>query len=268
VTDVPRARVLLTGVGLIVLSLVALIMYVRSVDPIEVVGTLFFIPVFLGLMFWGLRGGVVLGIVAGAAYAALRSPAIAAVGAGRFVGLILGRGAGYLAFGAIGGWAADQLRASIDKLGLYDQIDDATGLLNARATLQVVDMERSRAHRYEKVFSVVLVEIPVSVFDRLRRRRHDTILKEFGRDLSAGIRGADRAGHALESDLHLIVVVLPETGNEGARAFGTTLRHKLDEWLSTRGIRAARVSASTLTYPDDGLDGLETRLRALAEFPS
>lgn len=250
------------------LSLVALIMYVRSVDPIEVVGTLFFIPVFLGLMFWGLRGGVIVGLVAAVSYAAMRSPAIAAVGAGRFIGLILGRAAGYLAFGAVGGWAADQLRASIDKLDLYDQIDDATGLLNARAILQVIDMERSRARRYEKIFSVAIVEIPSSAFDGVRRRRKAGILKEVGRDLAAGVRAADRCGHALEADRHLVTVVLPETGAEGARSFALTLRHRLEEALRSRGV-TVEVESRALTFPDDGLSDVEIRLRAVAqqEFP-
>ncbi len=270
-TNIPyrRVRILLTGVGLIVLSLVALIMYVRSVDPIEVVGTLLFIPVFLGLMFWGLRGGVIVGLVAAVSYAAIRSPAIAAVGAGRFTGLILGRAAGYLAFGAIGGWAADQLRASIDKLGLYDQVDDATGLLNARAVLQTIDMERSRARRYEKVFSVVLVEIPTSVFEGLRRRRRDTVLKEIGRDLAGSIRAADRCGHAVEADRHLITVVLPETGRQGARSFLDTLQIRLAEGLRDRGASPDRIVGSFVTFPDDAVDEIEVRLRAIAEqeFP-
>lgn len=264
-----RVRILLTGVGLIVLSLVALIMYVRSVDPIEVVGTLLFIPVFLGLMFWGLRGGVIVGLVAAVSYAAIRSPAIAAVGAGRFTGLILGRAAGYLAFGAVGGWAADQLRSSIDKLGLYDQIDDATGLLNARAIVQAIDMERSRARRYEKIFSVVLVEIPSAIFDAMHRRKRATVLKDIGRDLAASIRAADRCGHALESDRHLIAVILPETGHEGAQTFSNTLQLRMAEGLQKRGVTSDGIVGRSVTYPDEAVDGVEVRFRAIAqqEFP-
>jgi hypothetical protein len=251
------------GIGLVILALIALIMYARSVDPIEVVGTLLFIPVFLGLMFWGFPGGVMLGIAAAAGYAALRSPAIAAVGAGRFIGLILGRAAGYVAFGGIGGWAAEQLRASMDKLDLYDQIDDATGMLNVRAILEAIDMERSRAVRYEKVFSVSIAEIPSSLFDHLRRRRRIAVFKDLGRYVSSGIRGADRAGHVVESDRHVLVVVLPETGGEGARSFTQSLTAKLDEWLQARGLRADAITGFSATFPDDDIDDVEARLRVL-----
>ena len=41
--------------------------------------------------------------------------------------LIIGRGIGYLGFGALGGWAAQQLERSLEKLDLYDQVDDQTG---------------------------------------------------------------------------------------------------------------------------------------------
>ncbi|HDK45523.1 MAG TPA: hypothetical protein ENG94_04505 [Actinobacteria bacterium] len=130
-------------------------------------------------------------------------------------------------------------------------------------------MERSRARRYEKVFSVVLVEIPTSVFEGLRRRRRDTVLKEIGRDLAGSIRAADRCGHAVEADRHLITVVLPETGRQGARSFLGTLQIRLAEGLRNRGASPDRIVGSSVTFPDDAVDEIEVRLRAIAqqEFP-
>lgn len=258
-----RTRLLLTGVGLIILALIALVMYVRRVDAIEVLGTLFFLPVFLGAMFWGWRGGVLLGLVAAAGYAALRYPAIAAVGPGRFAGLVLGRAAGYLLFGGIGGWAADQLRASIGKLDLYDQIDDATGLLNARAVLESIDMERSRADRYEKLFSVAWLEFD---FPAKAKRRVAGALKDLGRDLSRGIRGADRAGHAEDDTGHLLVVVLPETGEAGAAAFLANLRNRTSETFSRASVEPVSLVGATATYPGDDLDALTGRLQRAAAY--
>jgi len=263
VTDTRRVRSLLTGIGLVILALIALIMYMRSVEPIEVVGTLLFLPVFLGLMFWGFPGGVVLGLAAAVGYAVLRYPAMDAIGTGRFIGLVLGRGAGYLAFGSVGGWAVGQLRASMEKLDLYDQIDDATGMLNARALFQTIDMEQSRALRYKTLFSVSVVEVPSAAFDSLGRRKRAALLKELGRNVSDGIRGADRAGHGIETGRHLLVVVLPNTGSEGARVFTTTLVGKLEEWLTKRGLASLELADSWLTFPEDELDPLKTRLRAI-----
>jgi hypothetical protein len=263
VTDTRRVRALLTGIGLVILALTALILYVRSVEPIEVVATLLFMPVFLGLMFWGFPGGVILGIAAAVGYAVLRLPALDAIGTGRFIGLALGRGAGYLAFGGIGGWAVSQIRASMEKLDLYDQIDDATGLLNIRAILQAIDMEQSRSQRYRTLFSVSLVQMPGAAFESLGRRRRATALKDLGRSVSGGIRGADRAGYGVESDRHLLLVVLPETGREGAQVFSATLVRKLGEWMTNHGIAPVELAGSSVTFPEDDLEQLKTRLRAI-----
>ncbi len=127
-----KARRLLVLVGLVVLALLALVLNARSVDPIEVYATLLFIPIFIGLIFGKLPGGVISAVGASVAYAALRAPDLEAIEGGDFVGLIASRVVAYLMFGIVGGWAAKTLESSLDKLDLYDQIDDSTGLYNAR----------------------------------------------------------------------------------------------------------------------------------------
>src|SRR5688500_6213616 len=90
-----RARSMLLGAGLIVLIVTAVVMYVRRVDPVEVAGILMFIPIFVAFLFWNVRGGVIAAALATIAYTLLRYPAIEAVGADRFVGLIAGRAVAY-----------------------------------------------------------------------------------------------------------------------------------------------------------------------------
>ena len=50
-----QARSLVLILGLVALGIVALIMYVRRVDPAEVSATLFFLPIFVGFLFFGIR---------------------------------------------------------------------------------------------------------------------------------------------------------------------------------------------------------------------
>jgi hypothetical protein len=126
-------------------------MYVRRVDPVEVAGILLFIPVFVAFVFWNATGGVIGAVIGILVYTLLRYPAIEAVGADRFVGLIASRSVAYLAFGLIGGLANKQLQSSLGKLELYDQIDDATGLFNARFFVQDSGLEVSRADRYQTI---------------------------------------------------------------------------------------------------------------------
>src|SRR3546814_808792 len=113
-----KARQLLIVTGLLVLAVVALVAYARGVDDVEVAGTLLFLPIFVAFVFRGVAGGILSALVAIAIYAALRSPAIDAVGASEFTGLLASRSAAYLIFGAVGGWATQVLEGSLTKLEL------------------------------------------------------------------------------------------------------------------------------------------------------
>src|SRR5438270_8704353 len=159
-----QVRILMLVSGLALLAITAGVSYVRRVETAEVAAILFFIPIFVAFVFWDWKGGLIAAALATAGYIALRWPAIEAIGAGRFTSLIFSRAVAFFAFGAIGGLANQQLRGSLTKLDLYDQIDDETGLFNARYFLQDTDLEMSRARRYQTIFSVSLVDLPASAF--------------------------------------------------------------------------------------------------------
>ena len=245
-----RQLILAAGIGLLVL--IAAITYARGVDPTEVTATVLFLPIFLALLFGKVPGGLIAGVVAGLIYAGLRYPDIQAVGADRFAGLLLSRSAAFIAFGLIGGWASRQLESSVSKLELYDQIDDATGLYNARFFVQDTDLEMTRSARYQTIFSVGVVAIPSSALAPLSRRQRAGLLKEIGRILKESVRTVDRAVHAVDSSRHRIAIVLPETAREGATTFTDRLRVRLDEYLNRRGVSGAGgLTSMALTFPDD-----------------
>src|SRR5438309_3148549 len=175
-----QVRILLLVGGLILLGLTAGVNYVRRVETAEVAAILFFIPIFLAFVFWDWKGGLIAAAGAIAGYIALRYGAIHAVGSGRFIGLIFSRSIAFLAFGAIGGLANQQLKGSLTKLDLYDQIDDDTGLFNARYFLQDTDLEMSRSRRYQTIFSVAVVDIPATALDAMGRRRRRGMLRQLG----------------------------------------------------------------------------------------
>ena len=192
-------RRLVLAAGLALLLLIAGVMYVRRVDTVEVIAVLLFIPVFLAFSFWKVIGGAVAGIAATAIYAALRAPAIDAVGGGRYIGIIAGRGLGYLAFGLLGGWASQQLERSLQKLDVYDQVDDDTGLFNARFLVQDIGLEMARATRYQTFFSVCMVEVPAAPLESLARRARTSLLKDLGHQMKEAVRTVDRPVHAKDS---------------------------------------------------------------------
>jgi GGDEF domain-containing protein len=246
-----QARRLLLAAGLTILLITAAIMLVRKVETAEVVATLLFIPIFIAFVFWGVRGGVVGAMAAALVYLIVRYPAIEAVGVGRFTGLILSRSFAYLAFGLIGGWANEQLQGSLTKLELYDQINDASGLYNARFFLQDTDLEMSRSTRYQTIFSVALVDVPSTAFEA--HRKQQKIVRELAGILKESIRTVDRAVHGKSDTHYRFAVVLPETGQEGAHIFADRLADKMGTFLNGRGLRVVRsdIKADAATFPDD-----------------
>jgi GGDEF domain-containing protein len=250
-------RLVLAG-GMLVLLLIAGMMYVRRVDTVEVIAVLLFIPIFLAFSFWHVTGGLIAALVATAIYASLRSPAIEAIGAGRFSSILLGRAVGYLAFGILGGWASQQLERSLEKLDVYDQVDDDTGLFNARFLVQDTDLEMARATRYKTFFSVCMVEVPGNAIDDLPRRRRAALLRELGHQMKEAVRSVDRPVHARDGSVHRFAVICPETGEEGARVFAARLGERIADFLRSRGVTLADgplVAVAATSPADDGRMG-------------
>ena len=248
-----KARRLLAVTGLAVLAVVAAVMYARRVDGIEVAATLLFVPIFVAFVFRGVLGGVVTAVVAIGAYTVLRAPAIDAVGVSEFTGLIVSRAAAYLIFGAVGGWSMQVLEGSLIKLELYDEVDDETGLFNARHLLHQADLETARARRYQTLFSIVVLDMPAGPFNALKARDRRAVLRDLGRLLGEGVRTVDHVSHARDGDRHRIAVVLPETAHEGAEIFRARLDDRVRAYLSDRGVAidGTEVPATALTFPGD-----------------
>lgn len=247
-----RARRLLLLTGLVVLGVVALVMYARRVDGVEVAATLLFVPVFLAFVFRGVVGGVVAAVAAIGIYTALRYPAIDAVGFGEFAGLITSRAAAYLIFGAIGGWSTQVLESSLIKLELYDEVDDETGLFNARHLLHQADLESARARRYQTLYSLVLLDLPAAPFDALRTRERRSVMRDLGRLLGEGVRNVDHVVHVRDGDVHHLAVVLPETAHDGAEVFRGRFDERVRSYLATRNVVLdSAPPARALTFPGD-----------------
>ena len=261
--DYRQARWLLLAVGFGVLLVTAVIMYVRRVETPEVIATLLFILIFVAFMFWDLKGGILAALIAAVIYFLARQPAIDAVGIGRFGGLIASRSFAFLAFGLLGGWANQQLKGSLVKLELYDQVDDETGLYNARFFVQDTDLEMSRAQRYQTIFSVSSIEIPESALGSMSRRQRRATLKDLGRMIQDALRTVDRASFAISDGILRLAVILPETAREGARIFTTRLVDRVAAHLNQRGgkVEPGEILTNEMTLPED-----QGRLEHLAEI--
>lgn len=217
--DWDRARGILLATGVTLIALIALTAFYREVDRVEVVATLMYAPVLAGLLSFGLTGGFLLGLAAAGVYIGLRLPAIDLVGLTPIAGTVISRVLGYVAFGALGGWAANQLRVALDRYELIDEIDQDSGLGNRTSVVSALDRESNRARRYASPFSVV-----TTTFDDLGTgRRARAKLKELGAKVAMSIRAADHAAHLRTEAGHQIIVVLPETTADGAETVAQNL---------------------------------------------
>jgi hypothetical protein len=247
----PAARRLLIVAGLLILLITAGVMYARRVDTVEVVAVLLFLPIFLAFVFWQVIGGLVAGVLASLAYLFLRLDAIDQVGLDTFRGHLVSRTAAYLVFGIVGGWAAAMVEKSLTKLDLYDQVDDDTGLFNARFFVQDTELEMARSTRYQTLFSVVVVDVPEASLDGMSRRQRATALKGLGKVLKDSIRTVDRAVHADDGTKHRLAVVLPETAAQGATVFSARMLDWVTKYLRERGAKVEGVGTREFTFPDD-----------------
>lgn len=232
--------------GLTVIMLTTAVMAARGVDRVEVWATLLFVGVFTAAVLWGITGGLIGSIAAIAAYFLLRAPAIELLGVDRLAGALAVRSTSYLLFGVAVGWAGDVVQRSLVKLDRHDIIDDATGLLNARGTAEVLGVESARARRYGGVFAVVTARVH---FEGDRRTRREG-LENLGDRLRFSLRTVDRVGR-WEDDDHgdVLVVVLPETPREGATFVQDRIRRLLDD-LDTAVSRDPHIR--TFGWPQDG----------------
>lgn len=255
---VRRARDITLLVGLLLIGLVTLTMVLRDVDPVEITATVAFAPVFVAFLFFGWKVGLATGALAAVGYIAMRWSAISVVGLGPLFGMIASRVIGYLVFGGVGGWAAEQLQAAIDKLELHDEIDDTTGLGNARAAVSAIDTERARSERYEKVMSVIQCsfDLPEAVSDKIVA----STLRQLGAAIAHSVRASDHAAHVDDSGgRHRLLIVLPETGAVGAETVATNL----DREVRARIGMSTDVTVMTLPGDEDRIDGLLESLAPL-----
>lgn len=260
------SRRLLLLAGSAILIVLAGVMYVRGVDPREVLATALFVPVFLAALLYGMWGGLGAGVGAAIAYIGLRWGAIEVVGFGAMAGTILSRSAAYVVFGGISGWAIAQFEAPISKLERFDYIDDITGLYNARFFLENIELESSRAKRYASTFSVIAIEMSEAILASTSARHRTGTLRRLGEMMVARLRSVDRAVYAADRHRHVFAIVLPETGSEGAWVVAEDLRRKMAQELErVAGTRMGQGPVEVrVAAPDDGsLDILRAEFAAL-----
>jgi diguanylate cyclase (GGDEF)-like protein/putative nucleotidyltransferase with HDIG domain len=163
---------------------------------------------------------------------------------------------------------ADRLRAAQDELRTNNQAlaeanarleelattDLLTGLPNHRALVAALDHELERAHRYNRAFSLLFIDIDhfKALNDLYGHAVGDDALRGFAAAARAALRGSDIVGRWGGEEF---VAILPETEPEGATEVAERLRaHASDNALPLASEHRLTCSVGISHFPEDAVD--------------
>ena len=118
-------------------------------------------------------------------------------------------------------------QAAKKKLKLLATTDDLTGLWNRRHFMSMLSREVDRAHRYQEIFSVLLIDIDdfKQINDTYGHAAGDAVLVHFGKTIRAGLRQPDIAGRLGGEEFSIL---LPKTDLDEAVLLAERLRAAIE----------------------------------------
>lgn len=163
------------------------------------------------------------------------------------------------------GALADFAAIAIDNARNYQRIselvitDDLTGLYNARHFHELLEYEVDRASRYGSQVSLLFLDLDhlKGVNDTYGHLVGSRVIAEVGHLLRRHIRSADRAARYGGDEY---VIVLPNTGKQGAHQMATKMLDRLHKHRfrsDTGELITMSASFGVATYPEDAQDKTE-----------
>lgn len=160
------------------------------------------------------------------------------------------------------GAVADFAAIAIDNARNYRRVselvvtDDLTGLHNARHFHELLEYELDRCRRYKSQVSLLFFDLDhfKGVNDRFGHLVGSRMIAEVGHLVKRHIRSSDRAARYGGDEY---VIVLPNTGKQGAMAVANNLLDHLREhpFMTDSNERIAiTASFGVATFPDDSID--------------
>jgi len=160
------------------------------------------------------------------------------------------------------GAVADFAAIAIDNASNYRRVselvvtDDLTGLHNARHFHELLEYEIERCRRYKSQVSLLFFDLDFfkKVNDRYGHLVGSRMIAEVGYLVKRHIRSSDRAARYGGDEY---VIVLPNTGKQGALAVANNLLERLRShpFLTDSNERVAiTASCGVATFPDDAID--------------
>ncbi len=158
----------------------------------------------------------------------------------------------------------EKTRADNDRLAALAHTDPLTQLVNRRALTIRLVAEMERVRRYNSPMAVLLIDLDhfKLVNDTHGHLSGDEVLAAVATLLQRSVRTVDMVARYGGEEF---VIVLPETGRQGARAFAERVREKImaHTFAVEQGAHV-RITASigVATYPSPRLNSVEDLFRA------
>jgi diguanylate cyclase (GGDEF)-like protein len=156
------------------------------------------------------------------------------------------------------------LRSQNEELVRRSVIDSLTGLFNVGHIVERCDQEIARAKRHGHVVSCLLMDVDrfKAINDTYGHPVGNEVLRELAALINGSVRRSDLVGRYGGEEF---LLVLPETGREGAVALAERLRRTVEGTIFRVGPHEIRltVSIGVATFPGPGIIGRETLLMAV-----
>lgn len=161
---------------------------------------------------------------------------------------------------------ANQVAVALENAQLYQQTkemssrDDLTGLFNRRHFFENLEKEVQRAHRYRRVFSLLMLDLDdfKSYNDTYGHLKGDEVLKELARLLLGTTRRADVVSRFGGEEF---VILLPEINRRGGAVVAEKIRAAVEQHpfpgRDTQPGGKLTVTIGLAMYPVDSEDGVE-----------
>jgi diguanylate cyclase (GGDEF)-like protein len=144
------------------------------------------------------------------------------------------------------------------RLEVLAHTDPLTQVLNRRALTTRLAAEIDRAHRYQSVLTLLMLDLDhfKVVNDTYGHLVGDDVLREVAAFLQDQIRSVDVVARYGGEEF---VIVLPETPLAGAIAFAERVRAQIEKraFCETQGPLSVTVSVGVSVCPSDGVESAE-----------
>lgn len=241
-----RFEVLVLGVGLASVVGTGIMALQPRPDWIEFAGQVLILPVLVGAVHWGRKGGLAGAIGATLAYLALRLPSVVAIGLeAEVLQLIIIRTVTYGFVGIVGGELCGRIKYFFARLEDSLSIDEHTKVYNQRFMSQLLSNSLAESQRYGTIFSITIIELAPCLTAELRPARVRTLVRAVADHIRNDVRLVDDVG---KLDDGRFVLRFPHTPKDGAHVAAARVRVGVRDVV---GARDESVTATVLGVTED-----------------